>query len=223
MNKIEIIPAILPRDFGEIEEKIQHILGQAKTVQIDICDGHFVPNATWPYRKEDDNFARMLTEDKGMPNWDEIDYEFDLMVKKPIEVIEDWVKVGASRIIIHVESEGVDTAIASLKDRVEIGLALNVETPIEIIEKYKNDIGFVQCMGIDRIGFQGQEFDNKVIEKIKEIRTKYSDIIISIDGGVSFENAKNLIDTGANRLVVGSAIFEAENPTLEMNKFEEMV
>ena len=221
MKKAEIIPAILPRDFSELEDKTSLILGAVKTVQIDVCDGQFVPNASWPYRKHDNNFDLLLSEDIGLPSWEEVNYEFDLMVNNPEEVVSDWLRVGASRIIIHLESKGdISKAIDLVAGEVEIGLAINIETDIDKLEEYKDKIQFVQCMGIDRIGFQGQTFDDKVIQKIKSIHAKYPDLVISIDGGVSLDNAKDLIMAGATRLVVGSAIFDSDNVFDAVEKFK---
>ena len=221
MKKAEIIPAILPRDFSELEDKTSLILGAVKTVQIDVCDGQFVPNASWPYRKHDNNFDLLLSEDIGLPSWEEVNYEFDLMVNNPEEVVSDWLRVGASRIIIHLESKGdISKAIDLVAGEVEIGLAINIETDIDKLEEYKDKIQFVQCMGIDRIGFQGQTFDDKVIQKIKSIHAKYPDLVISIDGGVSLDNAKDLIMAGATRLVAGSAIFDSDNVFDAVEKFK---
>lgn len=223
MAKIEIIPAILPMDFEELEEKISLMSGFVKTVQIDVCDGQFVPNATWPYRKSDDNFDRLVKEEIGMPNWQDLNFEIDLMANNVKERVEEWVRAGASRIIIHIESKGYDKdVITSLNGRVEVGLALNEETPVENIIPYRESINFVQLMGIDRMGFQNQPFDDKVVGRIREVRLKYPGLPISIDGGVSLENAQQLIDAGADRLVIGSAIFAAENPIDAVEKFKRL-
>jgi len=211
-KKVEIIPAILPITWKEVENGVASIQGMVKSAQIDICDGKFAPNATWPYKKRDDTFEMMIREERGLPGWEGLDYEFDLMVSDPAEIVDDWVTVGATRIIIHAESNGIAEALGRLKDRVEIGLALNIETNINIIEPFKDAIKFVQCMGIRNVGFQGQIFDEAVIAKIREVKCKYPELLISVDGGVSLENAKQLIDAGADRLVVGSAIFDSENP-----------
>lgn len=217
--KKEIIPAILPMQFSELEEHIELIRGFAKTVQIDVCDGQFTPNPTWPYRKHDDSFDAIIKEDKGMPGWEVFNFEIDLMVNRPEEVVNDWVSAGASRIIIHAESSGdVAGAIGSLSNLVEVGLALNMQTPVTEIDFYKDQIKFVQCMGIDQIGFQGQEFDAGVLERVKEIRKTHPDLLISVDGGVSLENAKVLSQAGADRLVVGSAIFNSDNPIETIQK-----
>jgi ribulose-phosphate 3-epimerase len=218
---MEIIPAILPRDFNEIEEKIGLIHGLAKTVQIDVCDGQFTPSASWPYRKRDDDFEKLIHEQEGFPGWEDEDFEIDLMANRPDELVDDWVSAGASRIIIHIESKGdIKKALVILGGRVEIGLALNEDTSLEAVEPYFEHVNFIQLMGIDNIGFQGQAFDEKVIGRIKEVRLKYPTLPISIDGGVSLENARELIAAGADRLVVGSAIFGTDNPTEALEQFK---
>ncbi len=210
--KTEIIPAILPEDFAEVEEKISLIKDFVKTVQIDVCDGQFTPSATWPYKKHDDSFDKIVREEEGLPGWEKLNFEIDLMANKPETLVDEWVSAGATRIIIHVEATGdISAAVDELAGRVEVALALNIDTPISVIESFKEKIQGIQLMGIDQIGFQGQEFDTKVIDKVKEVRSAYPDMPISIDGGVSLENAKQLISAGATRLVVGSAIFNAGN------------
>ncbi len=219
-RKTEIIPAILPVDFTDLTEKIDLVLGFTKTIQVDVCDGQFTPSPSWPYRKHDDNFEKLAQQADGLPGWEKLDYEFDLMVNRPEEVVEQWVEVGATRIILHAESRGdVLGALEKLAGKAEAGLALNMDTPIETIEQYKDMISCVQLMAIDRIGYQGQKFNEKVLEKIAAVHEKYPELKISIDGGVSMENAPRLIATGANRLIVGSAIFESDNPIDAVQKF----
>jgi ribulose-phosphate 3-epimerase len=223
MKKVEIIPAILPKDFTELEEKIGLVKGFVKTVQIDICDGQFVPNATWPYRKSDNSFQNIKKEDEGLPGWKELNFEIDLMANKPETLVDEWVSAGATRIIIHIEAKGnVAEAVSKLKDRAEVGLAINIETPLDAIDPFRDQIQFIQCMGIDHIGFQGQVFDTKVIDKVKEVRVKYTDILISVDGGVSLETAPKLIEAGVNRLVVGSAIFNSDNAIEAVQQFKRL-
>lgn len=212
MTDTEIIPAILPQDFAELEEKAELVKGLVKTVQVDICDGHFVPSFTWPYKKSDNNFELIIRENEGLPFWDEVDYEFDLMVNNPEKIVDEWVATGATRIIIHAESKGnIAEAISKLSGRVEIGLALNIETPVSVIEPFRDLIQFVQIMGIDHIGFQGQGFDKKAVGKVKEVHLKYPVLPISVDGGVSPDNAEELIAAGATRLVIGSVIWHSDN------------
>ena len=233
MNTVEIIPAILVDDFEQLQNDIELIKVGTKRIQIDICDGQFTPNASWPYRKPDNNFEMLVREDQSLPGWETVDYEFDLMVNKPEEVVDDWVLAGASRIVLHIESKGsIKAAVDKLIGRVEIGLASNIDTPITKItelgfkihngEIEDGSIQFIQLMGIDHIGFQGQEFDVKVIDKIREVREAFPDLDISIDGGVSLETAQELIDAGANRLIVGSAIMNAESPLNALEEFQNL-
>lgn len=220
-KRTEIIPAILPKDFAELQDQVELIKGFVKTVQVDICDGQFVQNASWPYKKHDDTFEKLTLEEEGLPGWEVLNYEFDLMVNHPEGVADDWVRVGASRLIFHIEAKGeLFDVIEKYKDFVDIGLALNIDTPVESIEPFKDKIKFVQCMGIDHIGFQGQEFDAKVIEKIKSIKSTYPELLISVDGGVSIETAPLLIEAGANRLVIGSAIFNSDNAIDAVQRFK---
>ncbi len=228
-KKAEIIPAILPVDFNELEDKVSYIVGQAKMVQIDICDGQFTPSASWPYKKHDDSFDKIVKEEIGMPAWEKIDYEFDLMVNHPEKVVADWLSAGASRIIIHAESKGdIIKAIEMLQGGAEVGLALNEDTPLSVIGEIRSktsegSLQFIQLMGIDRIGFQGQEFDDRVISKIKEAKKAHPHLLVSVDGGVSLENAERLIEAGADRLVVGSAIFGSENIIEALAEFKELI
>ncbi len=220
---IEIIPAIIPRDFDDLQEKLKRVRGISDVVQIDICDGKFVPSRSWPYGKHDVHFENMLSEEEGLPLWDDFDFEFDLMVANPEEETDNFVKIGGRRITVHVESVSdlgkfVDNFRQSYGDSKvspvapELGLAINPDTPNSVIEPFIERIDFVQFMAIKRIGYQGEPFDERVLEKIASLRAKAPDAIISVDGGVNFETAPRLIAAGANRLVSGSTIFNAVNP-----------
>ena len=206
---MEIIPAILPRDFAEIEEKVELITGISPIVQVDICDGKFVASSTWPYKKTDENFEKILREERGMPNWESINYEFDLMIDNPTEDdARKWLSAGAERIVLHLESsKDLSPVISVLDGLVEIGIAINVKTDIKELAKYADRIQYIQCMGIRKVGFQGQNFDPDVVDKVKEVKAMYPKLLVQIDGGVSLENAPLLKHAGADRLIIGSAIF----------------
>jgi len=222
-HKIQIIPAILPMTFADVESGIEAVRGAAKMVQIDICDGRFVPNATWPYRKHDDSFDRIIREEVGMPGWEDLDFEIDLMADAPQDKVHEWIQAGASRIIIHVEAEGdVAKAIDILNGAAEAGIALDIETPIDEIATFRDKVTFVQLMGIDNVGFQHQAFDDKAIGRVKECRLKYPGLPISVDGGVSLETAPALIAAGADRLVVGSAIYGTSDPLNALEAFRRL-
>jgi len=202
-------------------------------VQIDICDGIFVPNKCWPYKNDNGELAKILEQEEGLPEWEKIDYEIDMMVKNPIEDAEKWIQAGAKRLIFHIESDGVKETIEILKtvhkytkedDLLEIGVAINIDTEISKLEYIIDDVSFVQCMGISRIGFQHEKFDERVLDKIKEIKNKYPEIEISVDGGVDFENLQNLIDAGVDRFVAGHSIFQGDlEPVDSVKKFRDIL
>lgn len=213
----EIIPAILAKNFEELRNKISRVVNVTKMIQVDVCDGIFVPSKTWPMNKEDESTVLpILNEENGLPYWDSLDFEFDLMVKDAIDQFEFFTRLGAKRIIFHIEAEdkdklkefieGLDMYI---RDNLEIGIAINTGTDIEEIKSIISCVDFVQCMGIEHIGFQGEPFDEKVLNQISSLRKLYPEIIISVDGGVRMETAPLLIKAGANRLVVGSFLLES--------------
>jgi len=104
----------------------------------------------------------------------------------------------------------------------EIGISINIDTPLEKVFPLIANVDFLQCMGIDKVGFQGQEFDEKVIENIKILREKFPDIVISIDGGVNFETAPLLINAGASRLIIGSSIFNTGDIIETIEEFKNL-
>jgi len=227
---MEIIPAILPKDFAELEEKIDLVAGvlidqnasaSGPTIQIDICDGKFTPKSGWPYKKHDNNFEAILAEERGLPHWEDIDFEMDLMIADPELEIEKWIASGAKRLVIHFKStKNMDRIIGELQGLVEIGIAIDLETPVDDIAPFINDIDFVQCMGIAKPGFQGQPFDDRVIAKVRELKERFPERLVSVDGGVNMETAPLLRDAGADRLIIGSAIFDSENIAETIDGFE---
>lgn len=225
---VEIIPAIMPKDYDDLDEAMSIFVGVVPLVQLDIMDGKFVPARTWPYPK-DAHFDAIVAEEEGMPRWEDINFEVDLMVSDPESVVSKWVSAGASRIIVHVETmKNSIEDFQAIRDAVpegliELGLAINTTTPLSVIEPYLDRIDFVQCMGIARIGFQGEVFDERVIENVRALRAKYPELPISIDGSVNFDTARSLVDAGATRLVAGSVILEADDFTQAIAEMESLV
>ncbi|WKZ26501.1 MAG: hypothetical protein QY304_00135 [Candidatus Paceibacterota bacterium] len=219
---IKVIPAIIPKSFHDLEEKMSQVVGLVPLVQIDVMDGKLTPEASWPYlNSENTDFVAIKKEEKEFPFWEELDFEVDLMVRQPENVWFDWIIAGAKRIIFHVEStEDLGSLVKNFKEKlpasdsalhIELGLALDIDTPNEKVYPFVPELDFVQFMGIAKIGFQGQPFDERVLEKIKSFKQKFPEAIVSVDGGVSLETAPRLIEAGATRLASGSAIFESGN------------
>ncbi len=213
---MEIIPAILPKDFEELEKKLR-VLKEAffvlekkdrPLIQIDICDGVFVPPLTWPYPE----FSAI----ENLINFiDDFDFEIDLFVEKPDHVVPYLQKLGVKRIILHVESLS-DKSISNLsKDfsekTVQFGFSVNLGTSVDKLKPFMKEADFFQFMGINKVGYQGELFNEGVLEKIKSFRKDNPNAIISVDGGVNLENRNMLKEAGVNRLVAGSAIFNSES------------
>lgn len=231
---IEIIPAILPKNYEDMKNKIALVRGVVPLVQIDICDGSFVQNKTWPFTtggNDDRNLQNILQEREGMPFWEDIDFELDLMVSDAVENFDIYTKLGPKRIIFHIEAvgeieefkhfvEGIDVYI---RDSIDIGVAINSTTPVEKIFTIVNSVDFVQCMGVEKIGYQAQDFDERVLEQIKALKEKFSDLIISVDGGVTLATAPALVSAGASRLVAGSAIFNTNDIIDTIEQFKNII
>lgn len=230
----EITPAILEKDFNEIKNKLTFLRGRAKCVQIDFCDGIFTPSQTWPFAsggQDDHNFLKIINEEEGLPFWEEFDFEFDLMVLDALENFDLYMKLGPKRIIFHLSAqknieefenflEGLDMYI---RDNIEIGLAFLPSDDLATVSMLSGKVDFIQAMGIDKIGLQGEEFNEKVLENIKYLKENLPGIVIAVDGGVNLDNAEMILDAGADRLAVGSGIWKSPDPIGALETLQSLV
>ena len=230
---IEVIPAILTKSYEDLKDKIALVRGNAPVVQIDICDGNFVPSITWPFSEDgslDARFQNILNDEEGLPFWEDIDFELDLMTIDGVSNLDIYLKLGPRRIIFHTKAmenlkefqeflEGMDMYI---KEATEIGIAVSVGEKIEEIFPLLPLVDFVQVMGIERVGFQGEDFSPKALELIKTLREKDRDIPIAVDGGVNSKTAPKIVEAGATRLSVGSAIFKQNDIMKAIQEFENL-
>lgn len=227
MEKIQIIPAIIPESFEHLRAQLSLVRGVCPLVQIDIVDGVFAPTITWPFDSTqgkpfnfahdrsfiDEHFKKIIEQKEGIPFWQDFNFEIDLMIQNPEKTIDDWLGIGAISLIIHIESTNeIKKIIDKIKNaNIAVGVSLNPSTPNEKIYPLIKKINFVQFMGNDKIGYHGVELDKRVYQKIKNLKNKYPELPISIDIGVSHETIPLLIEAGANKLISGSAIFNADN------------
>ena len=224
----------MPKNYEDLKNRIALVRGLVPIVQVDICDGRFVKNTTWPYddiENPNSNFAAILHEDEGMPFWEDIDFELDLMVVDAVENFDMYAKLSPTRMIFHFEAmgdpeafreylEGIDIYV---RDSIEIGVAFGPQTSLDKIYPLVSFVDFVQVMGIEKIGWQGEPFDYRAVDNVKMLKSKYPEVVVSVDGGVDFETAQKLIDAGADRLVIGSAIFKSMNIKETIRDFEDLV
>lgn len=229
---VEVIPAILPKNYENLKNDVALVRGVVPLVQIDICDGIFTKSRTWPFLGGDFDihFKAIMNEEEGMPFWEDIDFELDLMVADAVENFDIYTKLGPKGIIFHIEAvgnlesfkdfvEGIDMYI---RDSMKIGVAINPSTELEKIFPIVSHVDFVQCMGNDTLGHHGVELDEKVLERIKILREKYPDLPIAIDIGVDQETAPALVEAGVTKLVSGSAIFNTDDIIDTVERFRNL-
>lgn len=228
---MEVVPAILPQNFRELEDGLESVVHQARTVQIDLCDGKFTPGKTWPF----DNLAGfewqdILTEESGMPLWEYFDFELDLMINDIPQWWDDLVKIGPAGVVFHFPSgrakieelkEFIHTLDPYFKNQLRLGVAYEHDTDTNDILDIQDDITYVQCMGIEKVGVQGNPFDESVFERIAWVKNNLPQHEVGVDGAVSLENIQALKDAGVTRFVVGSAIFKADSPASAILDFKE--
>ncbi len=218
-NEYEIVPAIMPASYEDVADHVARVVNdRIETVQLDIMDGRFVPDDTWPYTLggmegalEDSTWQSLQEEDDGLPFWESIDYELDLMVRDLESTWEQWVNLGPKRIIVHYESlldpvEFIKTH-TTIRPFIELGIALNNDTPLDVLEPLIEYVDCIQLMGIARIGYQKEPFDTRVIERITECKERFPETPIQIDGAVNNETIEKLALLGVERFVIGSAFF----------------
>ncbi len=230
----KIIPTVMPENEDDFREKIATVFRYVDTIQIDVMDGKFVNSTSWPYNDFGNIFwDKLKSQDEGLPEWEKVNFEVDLMVENQIEEATNWINAGVSRIIGHVEAFTSDEMIAEFielgkNSMVEVYLALAPSTDVNRIKKWiktevtdnnldensanEYKIDGVQFMGIENVGYQGQPFAEEIIKKISELRAEFPNLIISVDGGVNEETAPELIEAGATNLASGSYIFNASDP-----------
>ena len=204
---ITIVPAIIPQSFSHLSSVFKEVGSFTHTVQIDIVDGVFVPFTSWPYTEHASpalltNFTK------------DFDIEIDLMADAPEGVAEEYLVAGVKRIVIHLESTQKLETIIALKKKYQFKLGLSIlnDTDLSVLTSVITHADYVQLMGIQEIGSQAQPFDTRVIERITILKGMYPNLQISVDGSVNEKTLPLLIEAGATRFAVGSAILGAENP-----------
>ena len=213
-----IIPAVIAKDFEELQSKLAKIDGLVSWAQIDVMDGVFVPPITWRDPADLENISTA------------INLEAHLMIANTENIIDKWINSPVKRILLHHEST-THAQIEKLIEKIqksgkEAGIALKLQTPLfvlnSLIQNSKFKIRVIQLMSISEIGYHGHPFEEKVLERIKTLREKYPDITISVDGGVSLENAPKILSAGADNLLVGSTIFKSDDIGETIKKFRDI-
>ena len=219
---VQIIPAFIPTTFEDLLGRLSRVKF-AKIVQVDVCDGIYAGERGWPLN-DVRGFRPFVEQEEGLPSWETVDYEFDLMVSNPAAEVPRFASAGAARVVVHLgalrnRSDSLDL-VRAWRDTVQVVAAIGVDVDVAEIERVFGEVDGVQCMGIARIGYQGQPFDERCFDRVREVRAAYPDLPISVDGSVNDENAVALVEAGATRLVVGSFLMSSGE---EKERYEELL
>lgn len=198
-----VAPSILSADFSKLREEVQMVeKAGSEYIHIDIMDGHFVPNLTMGPCV----VSSIRPHSKAV-------FDVHLMIENPEKYVESFAKSGADILTVHYEStKDMKALINQIKALgVKVGITINPPTPVEVILPYIDDVDMVLIMTVNP-GFGGQSLIKECLDKIKFLRKNYPDLDIEIDGGVKIDNLDMVMESGANIIVAGSAVFNAENP-----------
>jgi ribulose-phosphate 3-epimerase len=205
--RIEIAPSILAANFARLGDEIRMVeQAGAEVIHVDVMDGHFVPNISIGIP-----VVESLRKATRLP------LDVHLMIERPEEYIERFVRAGATRVLVHEEATvHLDRALAVIREHgAEAGAVINPATPVAMLSEVLDKVDTVLVMSVNP-GFGGQKFIRGALEKIRQLnqwRTRYNATFrIEVDGGVDLENIAELARAGTNTFVAGSSIFHASDP-----------
>ena len=212
---LKLAPSILSADFGHLAEDVKKIEeGGADYIHVDVMDGHFVPNISFgaPVMK-------CLNGKTGLP------YDVHLMIENPDKYIEDFVTPQTEYITVHQEAcTHLHRTVQNIKSKgVKAGVSINPATPVSTLECILPDVDLVLIMSVNP-GFGGQKFIEGTLDKVRELaeikRAKNLNFVIEIDGGITLDNIKEVMDAGVEMAVAGSAVFKAEDVVQRVRDFK---
>jgi ribulose-phosphate 3-epimerase len=205
--RIEIAPSILACNFSKLGDEVRAVeQGGADVIHVDVMDGRFVPNISIGIP-----VVQSLRKATQLP------LDVHLMIDRPEQYVEEFVRAGASRVLVHQEATPhLDRALTMIRESgAEAGAAINPATPVTMLVEVLDKLDTVLVMSVNP-GFGGQKFIPSAIEKIRQLnqwRARYNAAFrIQVDGGVEPENVAELAQAGANTFVAGTSIFHTPDP-----------
>lgn len=193
-----ILPSLLMCDFGDLRTEINRLeAAGTEVLHLDVMDGHFVPNLSYGMP-----IVAGLRKHTGMP------LDVHLMISDPLKYAKDFVDAGADLLTFHVEAVAdpvtVAKKIASLG--VGVGVAINPSTSMERLGNCLDHCDLALVMSVEA-GFGGQAFNPIAVERLRELRQRYPNLLLEIDGGINGQTIALASAAGCDLFVVGSAIF----------------
>lgn len=196
--KIEVVPSILSADVGRLAEQVKEAeAAGADRIQVDVMDGHFVPNLT---------FGPLVVE--AVRAATALPIEAHLMVERPEQFLEAFATAGATLIEVQVEAtRSLYRTVQTIKELgAKAGVAINPATPVEDLREILPYIDLVNVMTVEP-GFGGQRFIAGSPQKIRRLRALSKDIQIEVDGGIDPRTAPLVVAAGATVLVAGNSVY----------------
>ena len=206
MSYVDIAPSILAADFGYLMRDIKKVEGHAEYLHIDVMDGHYVNNISFG-----------IPVIQSIRKYTDMKFYTHLMITEPEKYIKAFADAGSDNITFHVEcSEDPDKLIEDIKALgCTAGISIHPDTPIEKVFPFIGKVEIILIMTVYP-GFGGQGYLPSSNERIAKLRKAIddagADTIISVDGGITLGNVKEVYDAGARLFVAGSTVFNAEDP-----------
>ena len=204
---IQIAPSMLAADFLHLEKDVQMVNEYADLFHLDIMDGVFVPNLSYGFP-----VVEAIAKIAKKP------LDTHLMIVEPEKYVERFVKAGSAMVSFHLNAtKDPDAVLAMIRDLgAKAGLVINPDLPVESLFPHLKNCDYVLLMSVFA-GFGGQKFIEDTYDRVSRLKTEIErqglSVPIEVDGGVSASNAARLIECGAEILVAGSAVFNAEDPS----------
>lgn len=207
---VKVLPSLLAADFLNLEKEIRMVNGHADILHVDVMDGTFVPNISFGFP-----VVNAVSKELSIP------MDVHLMIVNPDKYIEKFVKAGAGYISFHLEA--AEEAGKDVTEYIDLahscgakaGIAIDPDVPVERLFPYIGKADFFLIMSVFA-GFGGQKFIYETLDRIEALRGEMDrrgvEGDIEVDGGITTENARSVIEAGATMIVSGSAIFRAEDP-----------
>jgi ribulose-phosphate 3-epimerase len=197
-RRVEVVPSILSADLGRLAEQVREAEeAGADRIQVDVMDGHFVPNLTFG-----PGIVAAVRAATSLP------IEAHLMIERPELFVEAFASAGATLIEVQVEAtSSLYRTVETIHDLgVKAGVAINPATPVEDLREILPYVDLINVMTVEP-GFGGQKFIPGSPEKIRRLRALSSEVEIEVDGGIDVATAPLVVAAGASVLVAGNSVY----------------